>query len=578
MKKIIVFVLLMYMIMPLMAQTKYFTKNYGWSDIHSGRDVNYIADNYYWLCGSFADSEVTKINSFCFQFNNNGDTLNLKTYYIDDYETIIQSSLQKKNGYLLVGDARKISTQKIASYSIMLDFDFNILSFNGLGDVIYNNRTLSATQTTDGGYLLAGEIWSDPIDVNSFYSNPYLIKLDSLGNEVWNKIYPYPYFSWFREIKVSPQGDGYYLIGTIEYRYEHGDILLLKIDEEGEVIWERTFNLGYEDWGIKMNFTMDGGFLLSGHSGLPINYGTIIKLNKHTFEEWRKDDELFFNGTVTGLVELSDSTIIVSGHASDYYLSGQTSTDFEVMIAKLSPKGEVLWSRHYGGNRNDLGYDLVLTNERADGLDGFIISGRTESLPEPGANVYLVKTNCMGLLTEPLTSFSAEQDPENPLTYHFTNHSEYVYPDSIDGGHFLWDFGDGATSEELHPSHTFAEKGESRIVTLTAIVCSDTSRFDIKVVTGEEIVGIEGVDGLPAFSFKMYPNPTSSGQVFLEYDLPKEGLLQLYDLQGKEVGNWILGIRYSQVDLDLGDFVEGMYLYRLTCGGAFLKGGKLVVE
>jgi len=87
------------------------------------------------------------------------------------------------------------------------------------------------------------------------------------------------------------------------------------------------------------------------------------------------------------------------------------------------------------------------------------------------ASIYLVKVNCMGLLTEPAAQFSHEQ---SDFSFDFTNESEYVYPDSTDGGHYLWSFGDANTSEELNPTHTYPEIGIYG-ASLTAVVCNDTS-------------------------------------------------------------------------------------------------------
>jgi hypothetical protein len=48
----------------------------------------------------------------------------------------------------------------------------------------------------------------------------------------------------------------------------------------------------------------------------------------------------------------------------------------------------------------------------------------------------------MGLLTEPQAQLYSYTNP-NGNTIAFQNLSQYTYPDSIDGGHYIWDFGDG---------------------------------------------------------------------------------------------------------------------------------------
>ncbi|MEZ4884084.1 MAG: T9SS type A sorting domain-containing protein [Chitinophagales bacterium] len=562
---------------------KYFQKGFFWEENINNHGIRVIQkpNNGNFLIIGPTNDYSGIIEGFVFEMNEYGTMVQVLEFKEEGFNRVILRDLKiTEEGIALVGFVENEAEVKWYSYFLHIDEDGNILHKKIGDDLPYNNAFFTMTPTPDGNYLVAGQIAERRGSLS--YMDPFLMKIDKEGNELWQKQY-YPYSKGNRFDEIIPNEDqtGYYLLGTVGYNVESGEPLIMEIDEDGNVIWEKIYDVFQEDSfstiATSIAVTNDNQLMFTALVNSVFAYGYIVKLDSSRNIEWRNDGDLFYSETIKEVNPLADGTYVAVGANSNYLISGKTRTDADMQLAKLSAEGEVLWERRYGGLSSDYGFDMMVTEE-----GGFIVCGRLQSLEltdaDFGAALYVVKTNCMGLLTEPQTSFSAEQDPENPLTYHFTNHSEYVYPDSIDGGHFLWDFGDGATSEELHPTHSYANKGESRIVTLTAVVCSDTSRFDIKVVTGEEIVGIEGVDGLPAFSFKLYPNPTSSGQVFLDYDLPKEGLLQLYDLQGKEVGNWRLDSQNKELILDLEKLRSGMYVYRLTSEGAFLKGGKLVVE
>ncbi len=81
-------------------------------------------------------------------------------------------------------------------------------------------------------------------------------------------------------------------------------------------------------------------------------------------------------------------------------------------------------------------------------------------------------------------AFTISQDPDLPSRFLFTNQSQYAYPDSIDGGYYVLNWGDGTPpyicGQGYEPCsantipHTFQTEGIYG-VTLQAIVCNDTS-------------------------------------------------------------------------------------------------------
>ncbi|OWY21914.1 hypothetical protein BVG80_12060 [Sphingobacteriales bacterium TSM_CSM] len=211
---------------------------------------------------------------------------------------------------------------------------------------------------------------------------------------------------------------------------------------------------------------------------LRINY--VHKLNAQHQTEWIID-AYCRGGGGPSLIQLADSSYFVAG---SYYLDdGLYNKNAEIL--KLSPLGELLWRRQFGGNGDDYVYDAIVQDHDYSGRSGYVLCGRTESNLPPGrADAWLVRLNCMGLLTVPQAAFMAIPFPAMPQTIAFANQSQYVYPDSIDGGHYILDWGDGSPpylcgqgyspcSENTIP-HTYQTEGIYG-VTLQAIVCNDTS-------------------------------------------------------------------------------------------------------
>ena len=184
----------------------------------------------------------------------------------------------------------------------------------------------------------------------------------------------------------------------------------------------------------------------------------------------------------------------------------------------------------------------------------------------------------MGLLTEPEAAF--EYDAVDAFSLQFINQSQFVYPDSTDGGRYLWSFGDGTTSTEPHPQHTFPDAVEYQ-VTLTAIVCSDTSIYTQTVSTTPTGINpqarAESIRILPPS-----PNPAASGlPIRIGIEFPhfiqnKTATLRLYDINGRLLheGKQIGGGVY---ELPTSGLPAGVYLYGVEWEGNVLDRGKLTL-
>lgn len=98
---------------------------------------------------------------------------------------------------------------------------------------------------------------------------------------------------------------------------------------------------------------------------------------------------------------------------------------------------------------------------------------------ETGCSDTLIKPDWIWVHPKPLSKFEVDFPValiEN-ATITYTNYSEKA----VD---FLWDFGDGETSAEFEPVHTFKELGEysNQLFVVSEFGCADTSEFAIKIL------------------------------------------------------------------------------------------------
>lgn len=153
---------------------------------------------------------------------------------------------------------------------------------------------------------------------------PFEIQFGGSGNDAANSIIYHD--------------DFLYILGSTEsFGDASGDLYLVKLDVNGNLIWEKTYGSQGKDEGIRIVATNDGNYMLLGNHNEP----------------------------------------------------GNTNSD--ILLIKINHKGEVLWQRNYGGASDDISETIIELEE-----GGFLITGRTQSFGEGAVNIYLIKTDVNG--------------------------------------------------------------------------------------------------------------------------------------------------------------------------------------
>lgn len=155
----------------------------------------------------------------------------------------------------------------------------------------------------------------------------------------------------------------------------------------------------------------------------------------------------------------------------------------------------------------------------------------------------------------------------NDLEFAFTYTGEYA-----DG--FVWDFGDGNTSSEMSPLHTYAEYDMYTVSLRTFNVCSQDS-------TSQNIDIISNVSNLYTISdLKIFPNPTTD-RFYVEMELTEsiDMEMQIMDINGRIVQKQSLVNLGTQVNktIDMSNEPSGTYLVRFINGDQ-VRNAKIVLS
>lgn len=134
-----------------------------------------------------------------------------------------------------------------------------------------------------------------------------------------------------------------------------------------------------------------------------------------------------------------------------------------------------------------------------------------------------------------------------------------------------WDFGDGNTSEEQNPEHTYAEDGEYTVCLNATNPAGSNEQCNSVTITISSIVRLADGRSLTAF-----PNPAGDVLTF-SLEGGKERLqLLLFNTLGQVRYEAFLHDRQA---IDVSDWAAGNYFYQLrSMDGGRMAGGQIVVE
>ncbi|MEZ5012689.1 MAG: T9SS type A sorting domain-containing protein [Chitinophagales bacterium] len=220
--------------------------------------------------------------------------------------------------------------------------DFWILKLNPSGNIMWQN-TIGGTendwvsavhQLPDGGYICAGTsaspISGDKTEANLTpgYTDYWIVKLNNGGDVVWDKTLGGLYSDWSADI--IREDDGTFTLGGSGGNYFGLNFQVLRLSADGELIWEHILDAPNSDLK-SISKTMDGGYILGGSSST--DYWT------------DKTDP--------------------NKPANDYGWEG-----WDMWVVKTDSMGNHVWDNALGSGDDD---GVAFVRETADG--GYLVSG-----------------------------------------------------------------------------------------------------------------------------------------------------------------------------------------------------------
>lgn len=251
----------------------------------------------------------------------------------------------------------------------------------------YNDEEAhSIVQTQDGGYAITGHSFSNDGDVsgNNGEADFWVVKLFANGTIEWEKNYGGSYHDFSSEIIQSTDG-GYVVVGgtgstdgDVENNPGGSHGWVLKLNNQGEIEWQKVYGDNIISSMASVQQTIDGGYIIGGSirnfvEPGEVNYGAngwVIKTDENGNIEWEKSLGGTGQETINCIRQTSDGGYIAAGKTSstDGGLSSNGSDDY--WIVKLDASGDIEWQKSMGGSLYDRATSVA---QAKDG--GYIVAG-----------------------------------------------------------------------------------------------------------------------------------------------------------------------------------------------------------
>lgn len=286
-----------------------------------------------------------------------------------------------------------------------------------------NEVANSVVATPDGGYIVSGFSQSNNGDIvakNDTSFDFWVVKFSSEDTIEWQKNYGGSEDD--RASKIIQTSDGNFVVlgytrsldNNITTNAGAQDFWLIKIDTNGNLLWEKTYGFSGLDYGTTLLETNDGGLLIAGVLDVTASKGEgnakslaikhaggdywVIKTDNRGNLEWSK----YFGGSFTdvplGIVKTLDNHFILVGtsDSNDFNIKNNKGS-YDFWAIKIASSGELVWEKSFGGSEIDEARCITNT------FDGnFVIVGDTRSADKDiannngGADIWILKIDTNG--------------------------------------------------------------------------------------------------------------------------------------------------------------------------------------
>ncbi|RZJ72542.1 T9SS type A sorting domain-containing protein [Flavobacterium sp.] len=397
-----------------------YSQDIQWEKSYGGKQAEYLfdviptADYGFILAGSSASGNTGNKTSLAngdldywiWKMDEHGEAIWQKSFGGNGMDMLQAVRTTSDGGFLLAGTSNSGKGRDKNEDSKGLN-DFWIIKLDAGGGQQWqktiggsgSDDLATVIQTKDGGYLIGGtsasEVTGDKNSKNQGGTDFWMVRLDISGNFKWQKSYGGLYNDQLRDLCATPDG-GFMVLGYTnspesgdkqQKGFGEGDYWLIRLDNNGEQIWQKTFGGDKDDQPFSVIALKDGGYLLGGNSISGVSGNRLVSsrsgsdfwvlnISEDGDSRWQESYNFGRNDILTSLTENQDGSILIGGHAKSEN-RGQAKEDEGIndyIALKINAKGEEIWTKHLGSDGDDILRKLIQTRD-----GGYLLAGTSNA-------------------------------------------------------------------------------------------------------------------------------------------------------------------------------------------------------
>ncbi|MFL2983558.1 MAG: Ig-like domain-containing protein [Candidatus Neomarinimicrobiota bacterium] len=362
-----------------------FSKTYGAENINEiGRSILQNSDSSFIILGGVGDDILL------YKSDRQGNIEWEQSFGGSQMDEANHITKTTDGGYIISGTTKSYGLGGSDIWLIKTDISGSI-EWNTYLGTTHDDHAGKVIETSDGGFLIIG----DKHNIENGHNDIWLIKTNSQGDSLWTKTYGDEESDYGADLLAHEDG-GFIILGSTESTGNGGkDIWIIKIDTDGNEEWNKTYGDGSNDMGQSIIKTYDNGFIIRyviqsyGQGNTSVG---LLRLSANGDQLWTK--------TIGGSNGISGSSIQRIG--DDEYIMACSLFDngentYDAYMIKINDSGDILWDATFGAQENDHGMGIIKTLD-----NGFIIIGSTNNFGNGNKNssdVWIIKTNSNGFTT-----------------------------------------------------------------------------------------------------------------------------------------------------------------------------------